>query len=210
MTTKKHTPSGAENSTSARTKKRPAGRKSKGSQDKDRAAQIEAEAKAFEQAAHDYASKAYTAALAHYEKYHGDPFMLSRLAVVYGEQQPGDFNMVVTLPGQMRDRWVEDSHVRGWMLDAELFARTLEHPKCDETFRKVFGAIYTDEMLDGSGVDWITPEVLRVQFPLLMLSGSGSNHVADDEKARDILILLQSELVNEETQAEVRKPLGLQ
>jgi hypothetical protein len=100
--------------------------------------------------------------------------------------------------------------VSRWIRDAELFARTLAHPKCDEAFQKAFGVIYTEEMLQGSGVDWMTPEVLRVMFPLLMLAGSGTNHVCDDSKARDILILLQSELVNEETQREVRGPLGLQ
>src|ERR1700749_3999605 len=49
--------------------------------------QIEAEAEAFKQAAHNYAMKAYTAAVAHFEKYHADPFALSRLAVVYEEQE---------------------------------------------------------------------------------------------------------------------------
>jgi hypothetical protein len=173
-------------------------------------AQIDAAAEAFKQRAHDYAQKAYTAAVEHFGRHHADPFALSRLAVVYGEQQPGDTNIVVTLPGWMRDRAVDDEEVRGWMRDGELFARTLAHPKCDEAFRKAFGAIYTEEMLNGSGVDWMTPEVLRVMFPLVMLAGSGTNHVCDDAKARDILILLLSELVNEETQAEVRRPLGLQ
>jgi hypothetical protein len=163
-----------------------------------------------DKAALDYARKAYDAALDHYHANHADPFSLSRLAVVYDEQEPGDTNMVVTLPGHLRDRAVTDEEVRGWIHDAELFARTLAHPKCDEAFRNAFGAIYTEEMLQGSGVDWMTPEVLRVMFPLVMLAGSGTNHVCDDSKARDILILLQSEMVNEETQAEVRKPLGLQ
>jgi hypothetical protein len=161
-------------------------------------------------AAIEYARKAYDAALAHYYATERDPFRRSCLAVVYGEQKPGDVHMAVTLPGGLRADWVEDKDVLGWIRDAELFARTLAHPKCDDAFRKAFGVIYTEAMLDGSGVDWLAPEVLRVMFPLLMLSGSGSNHVCDDSKARDILILLCSELVNDETQREARAPLGLQ
>ena len=76
-------------------------------------------------AAHDYASKAYTTALAHYEANQGNPFALSRLAVVYEEQEPGDTNIVITLPGWMRDRAVSDEDVRGWIRDGELFASTL-------------------------------------------------------------------------------------
>lgn len=167
-------------------------------------------AKSFDDGAMEYAFKAYSAALDHYHANRGDKFALSRLAVVYDEQQPGDTNIVITLPGWMRDRAVSDEEVRHWIQDGELFASTLAHPKCDEAFRTAFGAIYTEEMLDGSGISWMTPEVLRVMFPLVMLSGTGTNHVRDDSKARDILILLHNEFVNEETDREVRKPLGLQ
>jgi hypothetical protein len=59
-------------------------------------------------AALDYARKAYDAALAHYYTNQHDPFALSRLAVVYEEQQLGDVHIVVTLPGYLRDRAVTD------------------------------------------------------------------------------------------------------
>lgn len=215
MTTKKTTPGRAQSSTSAHTTNRPATSsrpKHAAASDKKGSKKRKAEGKgeAPDKAALDYAQKAYAAALEHYCANKGNTFARSRLAVVFEESKPGDTHIVVTLPGFLRDSHVGDEDVRGWIKDAELFARTLAHPKCDEAFRRAFGAIYTDEMLQGSGVDWMTPEAIRVMFPLLMIAGSGTNHVCDDEKARDILILLHSEFVNEETDREVRGSLGMQ
>jgi hypothetical protein len=167
-------------------------------------AEIATKAEAFKQAAHNYAHKAYSAALDHYTATERDPFARSRLAIVYGETQEDDFHMVVTLPGVLRDRAADDDTVRGWIRDAELLARTLEHPACTEAFRTAFGAVYTDHMLDGSGIRWTTPEVLRVMLPLVMLAGSGTNHVCDDATTLDILKTLSSELIPDEAGEEVR------
>jgi hypothetical protein len=160
--------------------------------------------------AHDYAQKAYNAALAHFYANQGDPFALSRLAVVYDEQKPGDVHMVFTLPGELRDGGVSDEEVHGWIRDGELFARTLDHDRCPEAFATALGAVFTETMIDGLNLSLTTPEVLRVAFPLAMLYATGSSRESRNGAARDILILLCSELVSDEVQNEVRKPLGLQ
>lgn len=54
------------------------------------------------------------------------------------------------------------------MKDAELLARTLEHPGCTEAFSKAFGTIFTEHILDGSDVSWTTPAVVRVMLSLGM------------------------------------------
>ena len=116
-----------------------------------------------------YARKAYDAAMEHFNQHKADPFALSRLAVVYDEQQLGDFNMVITLPGHMRDSAATDEELRGVIIDAERIARTLEDPECSEVYRKAFGAIYTDHLYNVSDVDIEHPAVVRVLLPLLML-----------------------------------------
>lgn len=125
--------------------------------------------RAFDEKAVDYAFTAYSTALEHYYKHQGDSFALSRLAVVYGEQQPSDFHLVITLPGHMRDRAVTDEELRGVIIDAERVARTLEDPECSEAYRKAFGSIYTDHLFNVSNVDMEHPAVVRVLLPLLML-----------------------------------------
>jgi hypothetical protein len=165
---------------------------------------IEADAESFKTEAHDYATKAYNAALAHFEAYHNNPFALSRLAIAFGETQPGDIHMVVTLPGRMRDSAVSDEDVYGWMSDAELLARTLEHPECTEAFKTAFGAIYTEHMLDESDITWTSPETLRVMLPLVMIAGTRTGHVCDDMAALGILKTLSSELMSDQAGDEVR------
>lgn len=167
MTVKKHTPSGAQSSTSARTKKQPANPKAEGT--KGNPAQIEAEAEAFKREAIEYARKAYDAALDHYHANQANPFALSRLAVVYEEQEPGAFNMVITLPGWMRDRAISDDSLHKWLARVEMLCRTLEHPNCSDAFRSAFGAVFTEDILDSSQVTWTTPTVVRVMLPLALM-----------------------------------------
>jgi hypothetical protein len=188
--------------TTSATKGKGGGSKKKLTQEQEQ--QIEADAESFKADAIAYAKTAYAAALAHFEKHSADPFARSRLAVVFGETHPGDVHMVVTLPGRMRDSAVGDEDVHRWIHDAELLARTLEHPECTEAFKSAFGAIYTEHMLDGSGISWTSPEVLRVMLPLVMLAGSGTNHVCDDHTALDILKTLSSELMSDQAGDEVR------
>jgi hypothetical protein len=165
------------------------------------------EAEQFKVAAVAYARKAYDAALAHYEANSADSFALSRLAVVFGEQKPGDFNIIVTLPGSLRDESVQDILLRDWVKTAELLARTLEHPQCSEAFADAFGSIYTEHMLADSSVSWTTPAVVRVMLPLVMLATSEG---ADVPVALDILTTLSSDLVDDDVDREVRASLGMQ
>jgi hypothetical protein len=143
----------------------------------------------------DYARKAYDAALAHYHAHQGDPFALSRLAVVYGEQRPGDFHLVVTLPGHMRDSSIRDEDIQNYVAAAERIARTLEDPECSEAYRKAFASIYTVHLLQISAVDWEHPTAARVLLPLVMLDLWG-NRPADADTALDILSVTLRDALN--------------
>lgn len=165
------------------------------------------EAEQFKSDAVAYARQAYDAALAHYEANHKDAFALSRLAVVYGETDPEDFHIIVTLPGYLRDESVKDILLRDWVKTAELIARTLEHPECTEAFRDAFRSIFAEHMLDKSGIGQMTPAVVRVMLPLVMLATSSG---ADVPVALDILTTLTSDLVDDNVDREVRKSLGMQ
>ncbi|MET0623704.1 MAG: hypothetical protein ABW250_12040 [Pyrinomonadaceae bacterium] len=186
--------------TTKKVQKRGASRKSKPT------AEVKAEAEAFKREAVEYAQTAYAAALAHYEANLADPFALSRLAVVYDETQPGDVHMVVTLPSVVNEN-VSADEARDAIRDAELLARTLEHEGCTEGFRKAFGVIFTEHVLDGSDVTWTTPTVMRVMLPLALLqqwryrNGSGITPA-------EILITLSSELVSDEVSENVRRSLS--
>lgn len=157
--------------------------------------QIETEAEGFKLKAHEYATKAYTAAVDHFERHHADPFALSRLAVVYDEQQPGDFQMVVTLPGVLRDRSISDEDIQNYVRDAERIARTLEDPECSEAYRKAFASIYTDHLLNISEVNWEHPAAVRLMIPLVMLY-LWSNRPADADTALSILSITLRDALN--------------
>lgn len=155
--------------TTKKVQKRGESRKGKSAEKPKADVQAEAEAEAFKQKAHAYAQSAYEAALGHYEANHNYPFALSRLAVVYEETDPRDFHMVLTLPGSERDRAVSDDCLRKWRTSVEMICRTLEHPGCSDAFRHAFGAVFTDDILDGSNVSWTTPTVVRVMLPLALM-----------------------------------------
>lgn len=169
----------------------------------------DAEGEGFKQAALDYAGKAYTAALAHYAASEGDAFARSRLAVVYGEQAPGDLNIVVTLPGVVDGKDVTEAQAREVVKDAELLARTLEHPDCPDAFKTAFGAIFAEHILDGSEVGYETPAVVRVMLPLALLE-QWRHHDGSGVTPTEILITLSSELVGDEVDRDVRASLGMQ
>ena len=170
---------------------------------KGKAAQIDAEAEAFKADAVAYARKAYDAALAHYEANHKDAFALSRLAVVYGETDPRDFHMVVTVPASARVESVDGEALRGWVSDVELICRTLEHPDCSDEFRRAFGAIFTDDILEGSRVSWTTPTVVRVML-LLALLDMTQRADGDAEQFLEVFKTLREELNEDQTAEEVR------
>lgn len=165
------------------------------------------DAEQFKADAVAYAKKAYDDALAHYEANHNHPPALSRLAVVYDETEPEDFHVVVTLPGYLRDSSVDDEQLRKWVTDADLLARTLEHPECSEAFRKAFGSIFTEHILDGSDISWTTSAIVRVTLPLALVASSGSNHTCDDRTTLDVLVTLSSDLVSNEVARDVRAAL---
>jgi hypothetical protein len=160
-------------------------------------------AEAFKTDAVEYARKAFDAALAHYENHHNNPFALSRLAVVYDETRPGDVHMVVTLPGRMRDRAVTDGDLRKWLASVEMLCRTLEHPNCSDAFRHAFGAVFTDDILDGSNVSWTTPAVVRVMLPLTLLEMT-KNCDGVPEQFLSIFETLREALNDDATAEEVR------
>jgi hypothetical protein len=151
--------------------------------------------RAFDEKAVDYAFVAYSKALDHYHANQSDSFALSRLAVVYEEQQPGDFNMVVTLPGRERWEGVSDEDIRGWIKDAERVARTLEDTECSEAYRNAFGSIFTTHLIEISDVGWTNPTIVRVLLPLAMIDLWG-NRPADADTAREILSITLRDALN--------------
>jgi hypothetical protein len=159
--------------------------------------------KAFDAGAMDYAFKAYAAALEHYHAHHADPLALSRLAVVYDETRPGDFHMVVTLPGKGRDRAVSDKALRGWLRDVKMICRTLEHPDCPAAFAHTFGAVFTDNILGESSVTWTDPTVVRVMLPLA-LNSIVRNASGEPEQLLAILLTMRDALTPDALAEEVR------
>ena len=164
--------------------------------------------RAFDEKAVDYAFTAYSTALEHYYEHQGDSFALSRLAVVYDEQQPGDFNMVVTLPGHMRDRAVTDEELRGVIIDAERIARTLEDPDCSEAYRKAFGSIFTDHLFNVSNVGMEHPTAVRVLLPLLILDLWRSRPANADTTLEILSITLRDTLNSDEVSERTRVCAG--
>lgn len=172
----------------------------------ERLAQIEAEAEGFKLQTYEYATKAFTAAVAHFEKYHNNPLARSRLVVVYDEQNRRDFHLVVTLPDVLSEGTTSEVDAYGVVKDAEVIARTLEHPECSDAFKAAFEVIFTEHMGE-SEVSWTSPQVVRLALPLILLeqwsraSGSGMTPT-------DILVTLSSELVPDEVANEVRRSIS--
>lgn len=154
-------------------------------------------------AALDYAQTAYRAALEHYYATERNPFARSRLAVVYEEPKPGDFNIVVTLPGSLRGEDVRDADLYKWLARVEMLCRTLEHPNCSDAFRGVFGAVFTDNILSDSAVSWTTPPVVRVMLPLALLEMVRHCN-GDPDQTIAIFETLREQLNDDETAEEVR------
>lgn len=162
-----------------------------------------ADAAEFKQKAVRYAQTAYEVALGYYESFHNNPFALSRLAVVYEASKPNDFHMVVTLPGSERDRAITGADLYEWLSRVEMLCRTLEHPNCSEAFRGAFGAVFTDNILDGSNVSWTTPAVVRVMLPLALMD-MVRNCDGVPEQMLEILETLREQLNDDETAETVR------
>lgn len=150
-----------------------------------------------------YAQQAYTAALAHYAATEGDNAARSLLAVNYDTSDPKALAIAVRVPGWMRSEHT-DEEVREVLRDVEMIARTLEHEDCSEAFKSAFGAIYTDHMIDGSRIGWTTPEVLRVQLPLVVFDMYRNGRPANADTARQILLTLREELNKDEVAESAR------
>lgn len=153
-----------------------------------------------------FAAEVYGAALEHYMQHESDPFWRSRFAFVSGETKPGDFHMVVTLPGLVDGKNTTEEQAREVVKDAELLARTLEHPDCGDAFKSAFASIFTEHILDGSEVSYTTPTVVRVMLPLALLE-QWRTHDGSGITPTEILITLSSDLVDDEAGRDVRRGL---
>jgi hypothetical protein len=138
---------------------------------------IEADAEAFKLAAHEYAAKAYTAALDHF----------------------------AATKGQPRDLLI---HYKPWEVDAETFAQyqqdgrffaaILANPACPEGFRKLFGAVWSDDLL-GSIVDHFgNPHFLPLTYAIVRDMMDASNLCGTAEGIYDTLIKAVEALVPDE------------
>jgi hypothetical protein len=110
-----------------------------------KAAQIDAEAEAFKAAAVAYAKKAHDAALAHFEATDGKastPFLYEPL-----EAGPQEF---------------EDYHTSGLF-----FAHVLSAKGCPEQFRKLFGAIFAEDMLGPASNKLTWPGALPFMYAVV-------------------------------------------
>lgn len=169
--------------------------------------EVERKAEEHKKGAHEYASKAYSAALEHYTANIGDPFALSRLAVIYDETGPSDLHIIVTLPNVIDGEGVTEKDARGAVADAELLARTLEHHACPDAFKTAFGAIFAEHILDGSDVSVMSPQLVRVALPLVLLD-RWRDHDGAGVTETEILVTLSSELVPDDAAEEIRRSIS--
>jgi hypothetical protein len=109
------------------------------------------------------ASRAYSATLAKFEATEGKPhrFRRSLLVIDYEREDPE----AVAFADNCR---LDAADFLRWAEHAEFNARVLEHRDCSKELREAVEVIYTDLMND-SKVTWTTPEVMRVQLPLILL-----------------------------------------
>lgn len=150
-----------------------------------------------------YAKKAYDAALDHYQKTEGDHAARSLLAVNFDTSDPRALALAVRVPYWMRQEHTNEEASRV-LRDVELLARTLEQPDCSEEFEKAFAAVYTEHMLDGSMISWTTPEVMRLQLPLVVFEMYRRGRPADADTALEILLTLRETLNKDEVAERAR------
>jgi hypothetical protein len=150
-----------------------------------------------------YAKRAYEAALDHYHKTEGDPAARSLLAVNFDDSDPRALAIAVRVPYWMRQEHTDEEAARV-VRDVELLARTLEDKECSAEFARAFGAVYTDHLLDGCGVDYTTPEVLRVLLPLVVFTQYREGRPADADTALSILLTLRETLNKDEVAERAR------
>lgn len=142
-----------------------------------------------EQAAHEanrlaYAQTVYRAALDYYDQNRADPFRLRRFPFVYGETDPADVHIVVTLPRAIREHATDARTVADWINAAETIALTLEDPECNGAFTDAVGALVAEHLIESSGLGWATPTVLRVLLPLALVECSADDPGGVDEFVR--------------------------
>jgi hypothetical protein len=142
------------------------------------------EGAANEAARLDYAQTVYGAALDYYDTNRADPFRLRRFPFVYGEADPADVHIVVTLPRAIRHAVADARMVAGWIDAAETIALTLEDPECNGAFTDAVGALVAEHLLESSGLGWATPAVLRVLLPLALIECSDDDPAGTDEIVR--------------------------
>jgi hypothetical protein len=151
-----------------------------------------------------YAQRAYNAALDHYHKTEGDPAARSLLAVNFDDTDPQALALAVRVPYWMRQEHTDEEAARV-VRDVELLARTLEDPDCSDEFERAFGAVYAEHLLDRCGIDFTTPEVLRVQLPLVIFAMYRAGRPANADTGLAILLTLRETLNKEEVAERARK-----
>ncbi|HEX7318653.1 MAG TPA: hypothetical protein VF297_32390 [Pyrinomonadaceae bacterium] len=140
-------------------------------------ARIEAEAEAFKQAAHDYATKAYTAALAHFAATKG--------------KEPGVF--VCYQPWETGVAEFEQ-----YQQDGRFFAAILADPACPEGFRRLFDAVWSDNLLGSITGQLGGPYLLPLVYPIVRDAMDASNLCGTAEGIYDTLIKAVEVLVPDE------------
>ena len=100
--------------------------------------------------------------------------------------------MVVTLA--RKESATAERHVREYIEDAEVIARTLEDPGCSEEYRRAFGAVFAD-LCELSRVDWTDPAAMRYLFPLILCDLDG-NTPAQGDFAHQLLTMTLREALN--------------
>jgi hypothetical protein len=143
-----------------------------------------------------YGQTAYRRALAHFDATEGkaNRFTRSLLVIDYDRDDPEAVALAVRIPGSFKDDCqLEAETLREWSADVEFIARILEHPGCPEPLAQAVGAIYT-EMLDGGNVSWMTPAVMRVMLPLVLLDYYRRGMPAEADTTREIFLTLCQEL----------------
>jgi hypothetical protein len=157
--------------TTKKVQKRGASRKSKPT------AEVTAEAEAFKDAAHKYAAKAYTAALAHYGATDGKT---NAFAVMHSPWE------------------VDAAQFAQYQQDGRFFAAILADPKCPEGFRRLFEAVWSDDLL-GSVAHYLGgPHLLPLTYPVVRDVMDASNLCGTAEGIHDTLIKAVETLVPDE------------
>jgi hypothetical protein len=103
----------------------------------------------------------------------------------------GRYAPVIYLPGH------DDYQQR-----ADYYAAALAHPRCPESFRKAFEAIYIDLLMDKAR--WTHPDLVRATYAPMREYLDGANYCGTAEGVDESLLRLMETLLPEEVQEAAR------